>query len=138
MVELDACVAGGQLELLPPETSYLRGGSFTTKEMLEFWDARVGGALARGRYGFVRALGDATWAVQDPWFAEQLVVYEAELNRFFPRYPQVFMCPYDIDRCRGDILVDILKTHPKLLLGSMILENPYYLDPGEFLASRRR
>jgi MEDS: MEthanogen/methylotroph, DcmR Sensory domain len=136
--ELNGCVASGQLELLPPETSYLRGGSFTTRQMLEFWDAHVSGALASGHYGFVRALGDATWAVEDPQFAEQLFMYEAELNRFLPRYPQVFICLYDIDRCRGDILVDILKTHPKLVLASMIVENPYYLDPGEFLASRRR
>jgi hypothetical protein len=137
-VDLDACVAGSQLELLSPETCYLRGGSFTTDEMLEFWDARVGGALTDGRYGFVRALGEATWAVQDPRFAEEFFMYEAELNRFLPRYPQVVVCLYAIDRCRGDVLVDILKTHPKVLLGPMILENPYYLDPGEFLASRRR
>ncbi|MCX9191729.1 hypothetical protein C3Y87_09935 [Carbonactinospora thermoautotrophica] len=137
-VDLDACVASGQLELLPIEQSYLRGGSFTANEMLEFWDTRVGGALASGHYGFARALGEATWAVQDPRFAEEFVVYEAELNRFLPQYPQVVMCLYAIDRLRGDLLCGILKTHPKLLLGSMIVENPYYMDPTEFLASRRR
>jgi hypothetical protein len=29
-----------------------------------------------------------------------------------------------------------VKTHPKALLGGMVIDNPYYLDPDEFLASR--
>jgi len=64
------------------------------------------------------------------------LIYESELNRFLPRYPQVIMCLYDLDRFGGQILVDILKTHPKVLMGSTVLENLYYLEPDEFLASR--
>jgi hypothetical protein len=30
----------------------------------------------------------------------------------------------------------MLKTHPKLLLGGMVLENPHYLSPDELLAAR--
>lgn len=137
-VDVENCVACGQLELLPVEKSYLRGGSFTAEEMLEFWGARVGGAVATGRFGFVRALADATWAMEDPRFADEFVAYEAELNRFLPQFPQVVICLYDIDRFRGDILVDILKTHPKVLLGSMVLENPYYVNTVHFLTARRR
>jgi hypothetical protein len=32
--------------------------------------------------------------------------------------------------------VDVLKTHPKVLIGGMVLDNPYYLEPDEFLAKR--
>jgi hypothetical protein len=32
--------------------------------------------------------------------------------------------------------MDVLKTHPKALLGSMIIDNPYYLEPDQFLAGR--
>jgi hypothetical protein len=48
------------------------------------------------------------------------------------------MCLYDLDRFGGQILVDILKTHPKVLMGSTVLENLYYLEPDEFLATRGR
>ena len=64
--------------------------------------------------------------------------YESQLNEFAPRYPQVIMCLYDLDWFGGQILVDILKTHPKVLMGSTILENLHYLEPDEFLASRER
>jgi hypothetical protein len=28
----------------------------------------------------------------------------------------------------------MLRTHPRVLLGGMVLENPFYLSPAEFLA----
>jgi hypothetical protein len=46
------------------------------------------------------------------------------------------MCLYDLDRFGGQVLVDILKTHPRVLMGGTVLENLHYLEPDEFLASR--
>ena len=51
-------------------------------------------------------------------------------------FPQVNLCLYDLTRCSGDLIMDVLKTHPKALLGGMVIDNPYYLEPDEFLASR--
>jgi hypothetical protein len=52
--------------------------------------------------------------------------------------PQINMCLYDLNRCGGELILDVLKTHPKAMLGGMIIDNPYYLDPDEFLATRAR
>ena len=65
-----------------------------------------------------------------------LIGYESELNRIMSNFPQVNLCLYDLTRCSGDLIMDVLKTHPKALLGGMVIDNPYYLDPDEFLASR--
>jgi hypothetical protein len=35
------------------------------------------------------------------------------------------------------MLVDLLRTHPKLLIGGLVIDNPHYLSPEEFLAARR-
>jgi hypothetical protein len=51
-------------------------------------------------------------------------------------FPQVNLCLYDLTRCSGELIMDVLKTHPKVLLGGMIIDNPYYLEPDEFAASR--
>jgi hypothetical protein len=48
----------------------------------------------------------------------------------------VILCLYELDQFSGEVLVDVLKTHPKVLLGGMVLDNPYYLEPDEFLATR--
>ena len=59
-----------------------------------------------------------------------------ELNTFLPQYPQVIVCLYDLDQFDGRVVVDLLRTHPKILLCGTLLDNPYYLEPHEFLASQ--
>jgi hypothetical protein len=49
----------------------------------------------------------------------------------------VILCLYDLNAFGGGILVDQLATHPKILLGGMLFENPHYLSPDEFRATRR-
>ena len=124
-----------QLEVQRSDETYLRDGGFSTEGMLEFWNQSVGGATAAG-FGFTRAVGEMTWALRQMPGVEELVGYEARLNRFLPRYPQVILCLYELDQFSGEVLVDVLKTHPKVLLGGMVLDNPYYLEPEEFLATR--
>ena len=135
-IDVDGCIASQQFELRPSSDAYLPEGSFSTGDMLEFWNASVGAALGEGGYTFARAVGEMTWALRDAPGVEELVGYESELNRFMPKYPLVILCLYDLKRFGGGIVVDMVKTHPKLLLGGMLLDNPYYLSPDEFLATR--
>ena len=116
------CVERHQLAVLSSESAYLVGGEFVPTRMVQFWDDNV------------RSVGEMTWALRDARGVDQLVSYESELNRFLPRYPQVILCLYDVERFGGDIILDMLKTHPKVLLNGMVLDNPYYLEPDEFLA----
>jgi DcmR-like sensory protein len=124
-----------QLDLLRSEDIYLEGGGFSTERMIEFWDTSIGDALAGG-YEFARAAGEMTWALREMPGVEELIGYESRLNKFLPKYPQVILCLYELGQFSGEVLVDVLKTHPKVLLGGMLLDNPYYLEPDEFLASR--
>lgn len=127
-----------QLDVLPAERVYLRTGAFVPDLMLDFWDETVSSALGAEGFSFVRAVGDTTWALRDaPGVVDQLIVYESRLNRFLPLYPQVILCLYDITRFSGQLIVDVVKTHPKLLVQGAIIENPDYIEPDEFLASRR-
>jgi hypothetical protein len=126
-----------QVDILSSRETYLRRGRFSTQEMLDFWDDSVGAALHEEGFPFVRSAGETTWTLKELPGLYDFLTYEAELNRFLPRYPQVVMCLYDLDHFGGEILVDILKTHPKVLMGGTVLENLYYLEPDEFLASRR-
>lgn len=134
-MDLDACANRYQLDIKHSEETYLRDGGFSVDAILDFWDASIGGAISDG-YGFARAAGEMTWALRQLPGATELMVYEAELNKFLPRYPQVVLCMYALDSFSGEVLVDVLKTHPKVLLGGVVLDNPYYLRPDEFLAAR--
>ncbi len=136
-VDVELSQRTGQFELLCSKTTYLAGGYFAIDEMLEFWEQGVGDAVTRDGFGFVRAVGEMTWALQDLPGVEHLLVYEAKLNEFLPRYQQVILCLYDLEQFSdGEILLDLLRTHPKVLLSGQLLDNPWYTTPDEYLAMR--
>jgi MEDS: MEthanogen/methylotroph, DcmR Sensory domain len=136
VIDIDSTSAHDQLVVLPSQRTYLSSGAFETDRMLDFWDETVGSALDSARFSFVRSVGEMTWALRDFPGVDQLVSYESKLNRFLPRYPQVILCLYDLERFNGEVIVDILKTHPKVLVQGVVVENMYYLEPEEFLATR--
>jgi DcmR-like sensory protein len=124
--------ADRQLEVHLSDTSYLAGGSFTREHMLAFWDEHLAKAVELG-FDFCRLVGEMTWALRDVPGVEDLVRYEAELNRMTTGYPTAVLCLYDLDRFSGEVVAEVVKTHPKVLIGGMLVENPYYIGPDEFL-----
>ena len=128
--------AAKKIDLLTSRQTYLRGDTFSVQAMLDFWDESIGAALRGTGFSFARSVGEMTWALREMPGVHELVGYESELNRFLPRYPQVILCLYDLERFSGEMLVEILKTHPKVLVGSTVVENPYYVEPDEFLATQ--
>jgi hypothetical protein len=135
-VDVQEFVASNQLDVVKSTDSYLRNGQFSSDEMIGFWNAAVSAAMNAGQFELVRAVGEMCWSLRDVPAVDEMMRFEAELNRMTPLYPQVILCLYDLQRFGGGIMIDLLKTHPKLLLGGMILDNPHYLSPAEFLGSR--
>ena len=125
---------GGQLDIHLPESTYLAGGGFTTSDMLTFWNENMIKAEIEG-YPFCRFVGEMTWALRDAPGVEHLVGYESELNRITASQPVVVLCLYDLDRFSGEVVVNIVKTHPQVLIQGILVENPYYIEPDEFLST---
>jgi MEDS: MEthanogen/methylotroph, DcmR Sensory domain len=133
-IEVDRCMSVSQLEVLDSAGTYLAGGGFLPERMLSFWEAKARQSPAGD--GTARNIGDMSWAHRSEGMVSDLIGYESELNRIMSNFPQVNLCIYDLTRCSGELIMDVLKTHPKALLGGMVIDNPYYLEPDEFLASR--
>jgi MEDS: MEthanogen/methylotroph, DcmR Sensory domain len=128
--------APAQLQPLDSASTYLSGGSFTIEKMIGFWDREMGAAVARDGFDFVRAAGEMTWALRGHPGSDLLMAYEAKLNVFLHRYPQVLLCLYDLEQFSdGQILMEILRTHPAVLLSGQLLDNPWYVEPEEYLAA---
>jgi MEDS: MEthanogen/methylotroph, DcmR Sensory domain len=64
------------------------------------------------------------------------IVLPAELNEVIPNHAQVILCLYDLERFGADVLMDTLRTHPRVVVDGMVHENPYYIEPGKFLHSQ--
>lgn len=135
-LEVGPYMSASQLEVLDSESTYLAGGGFLPGRMLKFWEAKARQGPRGREAGLTRNIGDMSWAHRSRSGVGELIGYESELNRIMSNVPQVNLCLYDLTRCSGDLIMDVLKTHPKALLGGMVIDNPYYLGPDEFLATR--
>ena len=135
--EAAALAAGKQLEVIGASEMYLRSGRFSADEVIGVWKAAMSDAMYAGQFDVVRVV--ETWSRRDvlPDLSE-LLMLESEMNRYLPLYPQVVMCLYDMDQFGSGALVNLVMTHPRMLVGGMVIENPYYLTPDEVLAKAVR
>lgn len=125
-------VADKQLEVIRAPDMYLRSGGFSADEVISSWKAAMSDVMYDGRFDVVRAV--ETWSRRDVVpDMDELMMLESQMNQFLPLFPQVVVCLYDIGRFGSAIVVDLLKTHPRMLIGGMLVENPYYMSPDELL-----
>ena len=70
-----------------------------------------------------------------------LLEYEARANDVWLRQTgpvNPVICTYDLKRFRGDIVVDVMRTHPLIIVAGILQENPFFVPPDEFLEELHR
>jgi hypothetical protein len=45
---------------------------------------------------------------------------------------------YETARFGGNVVIDILRTHPTVLINDVVYDNPLFVPPDEFLGELRR
>jgi hypothetical protein len=131
-LDTDGLLASGQLELYDSSQTYLRTGAFEPEQMILFWEQLAEANSAAGRFSFARVVGEMSWLERVPPQREHVVRYESWADGFAAKFPHAVLCLYDLRRLGSGVLLDLLRTHPKLLLGGLVLENPHHLSSEEF------
>lgn len=133
-VDASGQAMGKQLDVIRSSDIYLRGGVFSAAEVISSWKAAMSDVMYDGRFDLVLAI--ESWSLRDVVpDKNELLALESEMNRYLPLFPQVIVCLYDLERFGGGIVVDLLKTHSRVLVGGAIVENPYCMTPDEVLAA---
>ena len=130
-VDVAEPVQTGQLQLGTPADAYLASGRFDTEEMLSYWEQAA--AQSPGTYRLTRAAGEMPSVLNNPDGRAEFFRYEARLTGLVARLPEVVLCLYDLQRFGAEVLMDALRTHPMVAVDGMTHDNPYFIDPGEFL-----
>src|SRR5690348_6558974 len=131
--EAAALTTSKQLEVIGASDLYLRPGRFSADEVIGSWKAAISDAMYAGQFDVVRAV--EAWSRRDVLpDMNELLILESAMNRYLPLYPQVIVCLYDVDRFGGGALMNLVMTHPRMLVGGVVIENPYLLTPDEVLA----
>jgi hypothetical protein len=134
-VDIDTAVATRQLEVKHSTESYLVTGAFRMHDWISELRSLSADSVQREGFPRMRAVGEMGWALRMFPGSEDLFTYESEVNRFVGEYRVVYLCLYDIDTITGSMVMDAIKTHPQVLIGGYLFENPYYIAPEHFLAA---
>ena len=123
----------GQLEVRRWEDAYLREGHFDQNAML----ALIQEVLEEGRqrkFPMTRLVANMEWALEDRPGVADIVEYESRLNYILPKYDDTVVCTYDLGHFSAPVVMDILRTHPMVIVGEVMQENPFYTPPDQFLS----
>ena len=62
------------------------------------------------------------WALEDRPGVSDIVEYETRLNFVLPKYDDAVCCTYDLARFGATVVMDILRTHPMVIVGGILMD----------------
>jgi hypothetical protein len=126
----------GQLEVRPWQEAPLRGGRFDQDTWLLLFEQVLQSGPAAG-YAQTRFLAHMEWALVDLPGVEDLIEFETRVNYIVPKYEDIVICSYNLSKFSASVVMDALRTHPVVIIGGLLQENPFFVPPDQFLHEMR-
>jgi hypothetical protein len=126
----------GQFELRTNAETYLRDGYFDQDRMLEVFEQLASGN-AKGGFRLSRIICHMDWAAEGRSHLDNLVEFESRVNDVWRRHDDAVVCVYDLAKFGGGTVVDIMRTHPMIIIGGILQQNPFFVPPEKFLRELR-
>jgi hypothetical protein len=136
-IDINAAQRSGQLELRTNVETYLRDGQFDQDRMLEAFEQLASGHDNQG-FPLSRIVCQMDWAVDSRSHIDNLVEFESRVNNVWDRHEHAVVCVYDLAKFGADTVIDIMRTHPMVIIGGILQSNPFYVPPEEFLLELRQ
>lgn len=131
-VDPTAAQQSGQLELRTNTETYLRDGRFDQDRMLEVFEQAASGN-AQGGFPLSRIVCRMDWVAESGSHIDNLVEFESRVNDVWRRHDDAVICTYHLPKFGGDTVIDIMRTHPMVIIGGILQQNPFFMPPEEFL-----
>jgi len=124
-VDVDRCLLTGQLGVFTAGELYMSTGSFDPYEVLRSSVSTVNKAVEAG-YPGMRIVADVTWILADLAKLDSFMVLEALWDNAVRDLPFRGICQYNARRFPGNTIMKTLRTHPRVLVGRQLYENPFH------------
>ena len=135
-IDTAAAERTGQLDLRDNTSTYLLEGRFDQDRILGTFQQIAGTATDHG-FRRNRILCRMDWAAERA-LVDDVVEFEAHVNDIWRHHDDIVICTYHAWQFRGDALLDIVRTHPMVIVGGLLQRNPFFIPPEQFLARFRR
>lgn len=133
-INLKEHLSSGQFEFVTKRESYLKDGYFEPDKMFNLLTEMKETALKEG-YSGLRGTGEMTWFFSEAPGVEKLMEYESRLNEFLHNNKIFVLCQYNEKKFPPENLIDVIYTHPKIVIHDSIYKNHYYM-PRDVFATR--
>jgi hypothetical protein len=134
-VEVADAMGAGQLEVRSWQEGPLRGERFDQEAWMTSFEEALRSGPASG-YVRTRFLAHMEWALVDLPGVEDLIEFESRVNHVIVN-DDVVVCAYDLARFGASVVIDALRTHPLVIVGGLLQENPFFVPPDQFLLELR-
>ena len=131
-IDTAAALENGQLELRTNTETYLRDGRFDQDRMLNAFEQMASGTV-QSRFPLSRIVCRMDWASGSDSKIGELIEFESRVNDVWCDHDDAVVCVYDLANSGGDTVIDIMRTHPMIIIGGILQHNPFYLPPTAFL-----
>jgi hypothetical protein len=135
-IDPEAAERGGQLSVRANTEIYLRDGQFDKDRMLQAFD-QIASGNAPGGFPLSRIVCRMDWAAEGKSYAHDLIEFESRVNHVWEHHDDAVICTYHLGKFGGDTVIDIMRTHPMIIVGGILQRNPFFVPPGEFLREFR-
>jgi hypothetical protein len=135
-IDVEEAVASGQLEVHPWEDGPLHGEQFDQDTWLAGFEEVLRSGPASG-YAKTRFLAQMEWALVDMPGIDDMIEFETRVNYVVPKYDDPVICSYDLSKFGASMVMYALRTHPAVIIGGLLHENPFYMDPDQLLRELR-
>lgn len=111
---------------------YFQDNTFDPERMLGILEQFYMDAIEMG-FTASRVIGEMSPKIQHVTGGERLLEYESRVTKLLETSPITAVCQYDANLFDGATIMDVLKVHPKMIVNGVVVENPFYIYPDEFL-----
>ena len=136
-IDVAKAIASGQLQVRPWEDGPLRGERFDQDTWLAGFEEVLESGRASG-YPRTRFLAQMDWALVDLPGVDDMMEFETRVNYVVPKYGDAVICAYDLMKFGASAVIRALRTHPIVIIGGLLQENPFYVDPDRLLSELRQ
>lgn len=136
-IDTAAVQKSGQLEIQSNTDAYLRDGQFDKDRMLATFAKMASNVNTASEFPLSRIVCRMDWASHDRSLIEDVIEFEARVNEVWSQSDDAVICTYHLPQFSGDAVIDIMRTHPMVIIGGTLHENPFFRPPAEFLSEYR-
>lgn len=134
-IDIPSAEAAGQFQLRSNTDAYLQEGRFDQERMLRVFEGLASGARADA-FPLSRIICRMDWAAK-PTLIGEVIEFESRVNDLWCNHDDAVICTYNLRHFSADAVIDIMRTHPMVIIGGVLHRNPFFIPPAEFLPEFR-